>query len=166
MELEKQKTKDFIDAQKATKINNVAVTPEQAEAINEILKGRDFRKELIEKDRELLEKDKTSGMGSLPASLNHESSNDKPLEFEGATLEECHRNMIDYLHQKGDKATLRKLWEKSFSGMKQAPNSVLNNEYTAHVVTDEEGNVVDSPVKRCLANQRSDWRGNKKGVDA
>jgi hypothetical protein len=170
MENEKQKNQAYLEANRIPKTVNTPLSEEQGAMVKQIIAGKDYA--AIEKELNELKakQEKEGGKGQLDANLGgqlsrelgHENSEGK--EFSGNTLEDCHRNMINYLRNSPkpeDKEALKKLWAKAYDGMRQSPNSVLNSEYVAPIVADSQNNVVDSPIRQVLDKQNRSWRGTK-----
>jgi hypothetical protein len=81
---------------------------------------KELEKEVEENKHKVEFFDKNSGQGTLPASLNDaECSKAKNnREYEGATMQEAYRAMIDDLKAKGDTETLNKLLAKGIGVFK------------------------------------------------
>ena len=166
----KKETEEWYNKQRQgqiTKVNNIAVTPNQAKKIKEILANREQEspEELSEKEfdefknlikneaKEELEREQ-SGEGTLPASKDlkqkeHNNSNNK-REFD--TYEE----MLDYCRT-NDRESYEKLKNKAFRG-------ILGNNWTwkDEFVKGEDG-VERSLIGRTIHKMNEECRRKARG---
>jgi hypothetical protein len=109
------------------------------------LENQKLKDEIAKKNEE---ESKRGGIGTLSASLNSGegsvSSETKEFNSMEELIDDCRINRPEII---------KEMWRKTLKGFRESPNQTLGRTYVAPIITDSEGNVLDSPIRRTLMKQ-------------